>query len=155
GHVTGLDQKPSDEELDGAEILAIEEKLEDLQAPLHRFVHLLHPFVAFLIMPAFALANSGVFLGKSSISTLAAPVTLGAAIGLLIGKPVGILGLTMLAVKLRLAPMPGDTSWMKFFGVTVIAGIGFTVALFIAALAYEDALDLLDQGKIGVLLGSA
>jgi NhaA family Na+:H+ antiporter len=153
-HVSGLDQKPPDEELDGAEILAIEEKLEDLQAPLQRFVHLLHPFVAFLIMPIFALANSGVSLRGAGISTLAAPVALGTAVGLFVGKQLGIFGLTMLAVKLRLAPMPGSASRMQLFGVSVIAGIGFTVALFIAALAYHDAGELLDQAKIGILLGS-
>lgn len=154
GHVSGLDQKPPDEELDGAEILAIEEKLEDLQAPLHRFVHLLHPFVAFFIMPVFALANSGVSLGGSGLATLATPVALGAAAGLFLGKQVGIFGLTMVAVKLRLAPMPGGASRMKLFGVSVIAGIGFTVALFIASLAYHDAAEMLAQAKLGVLLGS-
>lgn len=154
-HVSGLDdQKPQDEELEGAEILAIEEKLEDLQAPLHRFVHLLHPFVAFLIIPTFALANSGVSLAGSAISTLAAPVALGAAVGLFIGKQVGVFGFTILAVTLRLAPMPGGVSRMKLLAVSVIAGVGFTVALFIAALAYEDAADLLDQAKVGILLGS-
>ena len=153
-HVSDLDRKPPDEELDAAQILAIEEKLEDLQAPVQRFVHLLHPFVAFLIMPIFALANSGVSLPAGGISTLAAPVALGTAVGLFIGKQVGIFGLTMLAVKLRLAPMPGNASRMQLFGVSVIAGIGFTVALFIAALAYHDDVELLDQAKIGILIGS-
>ena len=153
-HVSELDRKPPDAELEGAEILAIEEKLEDLQAPVQRFVHLLHPFVAFLIMPLFALANSGVSLGGAGLSTLAAPVALGTAAGLFIGKQVGILGLTLLAVKLRLAPMPGGASTMKLYGVSVVAGIGFTVALFIAALAYPDAPQLLDQAKVGILLGS-
>jgi NhaA family Na+:H+ antiporter len=153
-HVSELDRKPADEELEGAEILAIEEKLEDIQAPVQRFVHLLHPFVAFLIMPVFALANSGVALGGAGLSSLAAPVALGTAAGLFIGKQVGIFGLTLLAVKLRMAPMPGGASRTKVFGVSVIAGIGFTVALFIAALAYPDAPHLLDQAKVGILLGS-
>lgn len=153
-HVSLLDQKAPDEELDGAEILAIEEKLEDLQAPVQRFVHLLHPFMAFFIMPIFALANSGVSMAGAGISSLVAPVALGTAAALFVGKQVGIFGLTMLAVKLRLAPMPGNASRMQLFGVSVIAGVGFTVALFIAALAYPDAVEFLDQAKMGILLGS-
>jgi Na+:H+ antiporter, NhaA family len=153
-HVSDLDRKPPDEELDGAEILAIEEKLEDLQAPLQRFLHLLHPFMAFLIMPIFALANSGVALGGTVLSALASPVALGTAIGLFAGKQLGIFGLTMLAVRLGVAPMPGNASRMKLFGVSVISGIGFTVALFIAALAYDRAVELQDQAKVGILLGS-
>jgi Na+:H+ antiporter, NhaA family len=153
GYVALLDEKTRDEELDGAEILAIEEKLEDLQAPVQRFIHALHPFVAFLIMPAFALANSGVAVG-GGISSLLAPVALGTAFGLFAGKQLGIFGFTLLAVKLGLAPMPGGASSAKLWGVSVIAGVGFTVALFIAGLAYRDAPDLADQAKIGILLGS-
>ena len=153
-HVSELDRKPPDEDLDGAEILAIEEELEDLQAPVQRFVHLLHPFVAFLIMPVFALANSGVSIRGAGISSLAAPVALGTAAGLFVGKQFGIFGLTVLAVKLGLAPMPGGASRMQLFGVSVIAGIGFTVALFIAGLAFQGTVELLDQAKAGILLGS-
>jgi NhaA family Na+:H+ antiporter len=154
GHVSALGGKPPDEELEGAEIQAIEEKLEGLQAPVQRFVHLLHPFVAFLIMPIFALANAGVPIRGAAMSSLIAPVVLGTAGGLFVGKQLGIFGMTILAVKLRLAPMPGNASRMQLFGVSVIAGIGFTVALFIAALAYHDAVELLDQAKMGILLGS-
>lgn len=153
-HVSQLDSKPSDEELDGAEILLIEEQLEDLQAPVQRFIHLLHPFVAFFIMPVFALANSGVSLGGAGLSTLAAPIALGTAAGLFVGKQVGIFGLALLAVKLGLAPMPGGASSAKLYGASVICGIGFTVALFIASLAYPSSPALLDQAKVGVLLGS-
>jgi NhaA family Na+:H+ antiporter len=154
GYVSELDRKALDEELEAAEILAIEEKLEDLQAPVQRFVHLLHPLVAFAIMPIFALANSGVSLGQASSAGLTSPVALGTAAGLFIGKQVGIFGLTSLAVKLRLAPMPGGASQLQLFGVSVTAGVGFTVALFIAALAYHDSADLLGQAKVGILLGS-
>ncbi len=153
-HVSELADKPGDEELEGVAILMIEEKLEELEAPLQRFVHLLHPFVAFVVMPVFALANAGVAIGGLGISSLAAPVALGAAVGLFAGKQLGIFGLTVLAVKLRLAPMPGGASLAKLFGVAVIAGIGFTVALFIAALAFVASPDLLDQAKLGILLGS-
>src|SRR5215472_16441362 len=149
-----LDRKPPDEELGGAEILPVEENLENRQPPVQRFVYLLHPFVAFLIVPVFALANSGVSVRGAGISMLASPVALGTAVGLFIGKQVGIFALTSLAVRLRLAPMPGNASWAKLFGVSAIAGIGFTVALFIAALAFHDAVELLDQAKMGILIGS-
>ena len=154
-HVSDLGRKPPNAELDAAEILGIEERLEALQAPVWRFVHLLHPFVAFLIMPAFAVANSGVSLRGFGLDTLTAPVALGTAVGLFAGKQVGIFLSTMLAVKLRVAPMPGNASKLQLLGVSIIAGIGFTVALFIAALAYPGANELLDQAKIGILIGSA
>jgi NhaA family Na+:H+ antiporter len=154
-HVNGLAHRPCDEELGAAEILAIEEKLEDLQGPLHRFVHLLHPFVAFLIMPVFALANSGVSLEGAGLASFTAPVALGTALGLFVGKQLGIFGLTLAAVRLGVSPMPGAASPTKLFGVSVIAGIGFTVALFIAGLAYPGNPELLDQAKLGILVGSA
>jgi len=153
-HVSQLDSKALDEELDSAEILSIEEKLEDLEAPVQRFVPLLHPFVAFFIMPTFALANSGVFLGDAGLSSLVAPVALGSAAGLFLGKQVGIFSLTLLAVRIGVAPMPGRASLAKLYGVSVLSGIGFTVALFIASLAYPSAPALLDDAKVGILVGS-
>jgi Na+:H+ antiporter, NhaA family len=153
-HVRDVEQRSSDEELRGAEILMIEEKLEELEAPLNRFVHLWHPFVAFLVMPTFALANSGVSLHGAGLSTLAAPVALGTTLGLVIGKQLGIFGFTVLAVRLGLAPMPDNASSRKLYGVSVVAGIGFTVALFIAALAYGDAPEYLAEAKVGILFGS-
>jgi NhaA family Na+:H+ antiporter len=153
-HVCELGQKTSEDDLEGAEILAIEEKLEELEAPLERFVHVLHPIVAFLVMPVFALANSGVTLHGAGVSMLAEPVLLGAAAGLFVGKQVGIFGLTLVAVKLGVSPMPGGASSTQLFGVSTISGIGFTVALFIAALAYADGAELLEHAKVGILLGS-
>jgi NhaA family Na+:H+ antiporter len=130
------------------------DSLEELEPPVERFVRLLHPLVAFGIVPLFALANSGVVFRSVGISTLTEPTVLGAAAGLFIGKQAGIFGVTLVAVKLRLAPMPGGVSRMKLFGVSVVSGIGFTVALFIAALAYADAPELLEHAKLGILLGS-
>ena len=153
-HVRGLLSGPAAEELDDAAILQIEEKLEELEAPLTRFVHLLHPYVAFGIMPLFALANSGVAVGGVSGGE-GAPVVLGVALGLLLGKPIGILLATWIAVRLGLAERPGGATWTRVAGVSVVAGIGFTVALFIAALAYPDSPALLDQAKLGILSGSA
>jgi NhaA family Na+:H+ antiporter len=154
-HVNAIDMRAPDEDLHGAEILMIEEKLEDLEAPLNRFVHLWHPFVAFFIMPAFALANAGVAIPRGGASALATPVAIGTALGLFLGKQLGIFGSTMLAVRLGLSPMPGDATKQKLYGVSLLAGIGFTVALFIATLAYGGERAYLDQAKIGILLGSA
>ena len=151
--MSDLDTRPSDEELDAAQVLAIEEKLEDLQAPIHRFVHLLHPFVAFFVMPIFALGNSGVTLGGAGVARSAGPVALGTWVGLFAGSSSASSD-DGWQCKLGLAPMPGGASRMQLFGVSVIAGVGFTVALFIAALAYRDAADLLVQAKIGILFGS-
>jgi Na+:H+ antiporter, NhaA family len=152
-HLQSLVSGPSPAELDEAALLHIEEKIEDLEAPLTRFVHALHPYVAFVIVPVFALANSGVALG--SAETLAGPVALGVGLGLLLGKPIGIVAATWLAVRLRISGLPDGASWRSVVGVSIVAGIGFTVALFIAALAYPAQADLLDQAKAGILLGSA
>jgi NhaA family Na+:H+ antiporter len=152
-HTTQLLNKPPDEDLQNAEVLAIEEKLEDLEPPLNRFVHLLHPYMAFFIMPVFALANSGVSLAGVGLSELVSPIPLGAMLGLFLGKQLGIFAATYAAVRLGLSPVPGNASWVKVHGVCVVAGIGFTVALFIAGLAFPEP-RLLDEAKVGILLGS-
>jgi len=152
-HTARLVGRPPDEGLQNAEVLAIEERIEELEPPLNRFVHLLHPYVAFVIMPLFALANSGVSLAGVELADLANRVPLGAAVGLFAGKQVGIFLFTLVAVRLGLAPIPGGASLAKLYGVSVVAGIGFTVALFIAGLAFPDPA-LLDEAKIGILLGS-
>jgi NhaA family Na+:H+ antiporter len=152
-HTTHLVREPREEDLGDAELLAIEERLEELESPLNRFVHLLHPYVAFLIMPLFALANSGVSLAGIGLEALMNRISLGAALGLFLGKQLGIFLFTLLAVRLGLAPMPGGASRGKLYGVAVIAGLGFTVALFIAGLAFPEP-RLLDYAKIGILLGS-
>ncbi len=153
-HVRGLLAASSRETLDDSAVLQIEEKLEDLEAPLTRFVHGLHPYVAFGIMPLFALANAGVTLSGGAAGPGAA-VALGVGLGLLLGKPVGILLATWIAVRLRLAPLPGGVEWLRVGGVAIVAGIGFTVALFIASLAYPADPRLLDAAKLGILAGSA
>jgi NhaA family Na+:H+ antiporter len=153
-YVSLLFDRAADEDLDAAEILMIEEKLEDLEAPLYRFEHRWHPFMAFFVMPVFALANSGVSLKGVGVSALGAPVALGTILGLFAGKQIGIFGFTALAVRLGLAPIPGKASWLKLYGVSTIAGVGFTVALFIGALAFAEAPALLAEAKLGILVGS-
>lgn len=153
-HAADLAKAAVDENRDEAAANAIEEKLEDLEAPLTRFVHSLHPWVAFGIMPVFALANSGVTLATVERSQLLGDVAVGTAVALVAGKLLGIFSFTAVAVRLRLAPMPGAASWPKLLGVSLVAGVGFTVALFIAGLAFPGDARLLDQAKIGILAGS-
>jgi Na+:H+ antiporter, NhaA family len=153
-HVTKIDRESGDDELGAAEILMMEERLENLEAPLTRFVHVLHPYVAYFIMPVFALANSGVALRGTGLSILATPVALGIALGLFVGKQLGIFATSAIAVRLGLAPMPGGAPASKLYGASIVAGVGFTVALFIATLAYPEDPVLLAEAKAGILAGS-
>ncbi len=121
-------------------------------SPLHSMEHALAPCVAFLIMPVFAFCNAGVALG-SSPSGLVGMVSLGAGLGLLIGKPIGVAGCAWLAVRTGLTRLPEGASWPGVVGVGLIAGIGFTMSLFIANLAFGQSA-LLNQAKLGVLAAS-
>ncbi len=141
-------------DLESDALLEIEGALGELEPPLTRFVHLLHPWVAYLVMPLFALANAGVDLQRLEPAQLLGPVAIGTAAGLVVGKLAGIFTFTALAVRTGLAPMPGGVSHVKLLGVSLVAGIGFTVALFIASLAFPGHAELLDQAKIGILGGS-
>jgi NhaA family Na+:H+ antiporter len=153
-HTGALLRKAADDELDSAAIARIDEKLEELEPPLERFVSALHPWVAFVIMPAFALANSGVDLSRLGPSQLTGPIALGTGLGLLLGKQLGIFSFTIAASRLGLAPLPGNASAVKLLGVSIVAGIGFTVALFIAGLAFLGQPELLDEAKFGIIAGS-
>ncbi len=147
-------ERSSEPDLESDALLQIEGALEDLEPPLTRFVHLLHPWVAYVVMPVFALANSGVDLRQLELAQLLGPVSVGTAAGLVVGKLVGIFSFTAVAVRARLAPMPGGASYGKLLGVALVAGIGFTVALFIATLAFPGHPELLEQAKVGILGGS-
>jgi NhaA family Na+:H+ antiporter len=116
---------------------------------------MLHPWVAFGIVPVFALVNSGVEVGSVPPERLLGSVAVGTAVALLAGKAVGIFGFTAVAVKLGLAPIPGDAGWVRLLGAATVSGIGFTVAIFIATLAFPTRPDLLDEAKVGILAGSA
>ena len=153
-HVNELAGAAADEERDVGAVHGIEDRLEELEAPLTRFVHALHPWIAFGIMPLFALANSGVALSSLEASQLTGPVALGTGVALVAGKLVGIFAFTMVAVRLGLAGIPGGASPAKLLGVAAVGGIGFTVALFIAGLAYANEPRLLDEAKVGILAGS-
>jgi NhaA family Na+:H+ antiporter len=119
---------------------------------LERLEHALHAPVAFVIVPLFALANAGVRIGGSS-SHVSVAVLSGVAVGLVVGKPLGITLASWLAVRLRIAALPDGVSWRLLQGVSWLGGIGFTMSLFVGALAFTDA-DLLDSAKLGVLLAS-
>jgi NhaA family Na+:H+ antiporter len=124
-------------------------------APVDDLMHRLHPWVAFAIMPIFALCNAGVRLDATSLGDpLAQRVALGVALGLLIGKPVGVTLLAWLAVRSGVAQLPRGATWAQVTGVGLLAGIGFTMALFIAALAFEGSPVLVAGAKIGILVAS-
>lgn len=124
-------------------------------SPLQTAEHALHPWVAYLVLPVFAFANAGVYLGDAGWGTLVQTVPLGIAAGLLMGKPVGVLGASWLLIRFAGARLPEHSSWLQFAGVAVLCGVGFTMSLFIGALAFEGADAVYaSQVKIGVLLGS-
>jgi len=130
----------------------IESVCEYVQPPLHRMEHGLQPWVAYVIMPLFALSNAGLELGRGA-SGFANPVTLGIVCGLLVGKPVGIFLLSWLTVKFGFGSLPTGVSWKHIHGAAWLCGIGFTMSLFIAGLAFEDSA-MLDLAKIGILAAS-
>jgi len=128
---------------------------EDGDSPVRELEHDLHGPVAFAILPIFAFANAGLVLSGMSISDLTHPVTAGVALGLLIGKPVGILGFVGIAVLLGLARLPDRINWWQIIGVSFACGIGFTMSLFIAGLAFEHGSgDYFAGDRLGVLVGS-
>jgi len=121
---------------------------------LLKLEHVLSPYVAFGIMPLFALANAGVILDDISINSIMAPVPLGILCGLFFGKQIGVFLFSYLSVKFKLAEMPSNSNWIKLYGVGILTGIGFTMSLFIGNLAFADYSNDLDGVKIGVLTGS-
>lgn len=137
-----------------AAIEELETLCEQAQPPLIRLEHALHAVVAFVIMPLFALANAGVSLGGDAVSSaFASPITYGVIFGLLIGKPLGITGFSYLAVRFGIAALPAGVNWRLLAGAGILGGIGFTMALFIAGLAFAEPA-MLDHAKVGVMSAS-
>lgn len=123
------------------------------ESPAERLEHSLHPWCAFAILPFFAFANAGVSLEGMDWAALANPVTLGVAFGLFLGKQLGVVGITFVAIRAGLAKLPVGTTWMQFYGVALLTGIGFTMSLFIGTLAFtEHGYDA--PVRLGVLGGS-
>jgi NhaA family Na+:H+ antiporter len=121
---------------------------------LLKLEHILSPYVAFGIMPLFALANAGVSLEGISTNTLMAPVPLGILCGLFFGKQIGVFLFSYLSIKLKFAEMPSNSNWIKLYGVGILTGIGFTMSLFVGNLAFMENTQHMVGVKIGVLCGS-
>ena len=122
-------------------------------SPLHRLEHGLQRFVAFVVVPLFGFVNAGLDLSRLSVEDLLKPVTLGVALGLFLGKQAGVMLFVWAAIKTGIARMPAQAGWRQVYGVALLCGIGFTMALFINILAFPDEL-LAAEAKLGVLLGS-
>ncbi|MGI9044253.1 MAG: Na+/H+ antiporter NhaA, partial [Gemmatimonadaceae bacterium] len=113
------------------------------------------PWVAFGVLPVFAFANAGVSLGGLSVTEITHPVPLGIVLGLFFGKQVGVVGLSWIAIKTGLASLPEGVGWKHLYGASLLCGIGFTMSLFIASLAFEPgATDYRGLERLGILLGS-
>jgi NhaA family Na+:H+ antiporter len=138
---------------EGHELTELIEVCHRVQNPLQRFEHALLPWTVFFIMPVFALANAGVPLEAGLLRELAQPVTLGILLGLVVGKPLGILATCWLGVRLRIASLPDGVRWGHLLAVGCLCGIGFTMSLFIASLGFAAA-DLERQARLGVLAAS-
>ena len=132
----------------------LEDATEAIQTPLQRMEHNLHPWVAYVVVPLFALANAGVPLGMNAGSALGSPVAHGVLLGLVVGKQVGILGLAWGVVRLGWAELPSGVTWRHIWGAGWVAGIGFTMSLFIGELAFAGEAALLDVTKVAILAAS-
>jgi NhaA family Na+:H+ antiporter len=128
--------------------------VDNLDSPLQKLEDKLYPFVNYLVLPVFALANAGVNLGQGNgtISSMS-PVFWGIAAGLVIGKPIGITLLSWLSVRFGIAQLPSGIMWMQIWAMSCLAGIGFTMSLFITNLAFSDPL-LIHQAKLAIIIGS-
>ena len=127
---------------------------EEARSPLLFLEEKLHSWVAFAVVPIFGFANAGVSLTGISMENLIDPVPLGVALGLLVGKQVGVFLLAALAIRMGLAKMPEGSNWIQLYGVALLCGIGFTMSLFIGNLAFPGSPHLVDEVKVGVLMGS-
>lgn len=147
--------RATDDEEAEALLADVEEVTTAAEAPLERWERILHPWASFVVVPVFALANAGIEISGSSIgNATGSPVTLGVMLGLLVGKPIGIVGATLLAAALRLGHLPAGVTIRHLIGLGVLAGIGFTVSIFISGLAYEEP-ELANEAKMGILAASA
>ena len=139
-----------------AAIVPVSPRTDDRQSPLKEAMHDLHPYVAYLVLPLFAFAKAGVSFAGLSIDQMFAPLVLGVAAGLFIGKQIGVMGAAWLVSALKLGARPSGASWLQIYGVSLLCGVGFTMSLFIGALAFPGAVDSPEQVevKLGVILGS-
>jgi len=134
-------------------IHTLEEDLELVQSPLHRIEQRLQPWISFLVVPLFALANAGVNIGANLKGTFAHPLAWGVVFGLVLGKPIGVFLFSYVAIKTRIAAALENVSWMQVLGAGCLCGIGFTMSLFVSTLAFDDDA-ILNISKIGILVAS-
>lgn len=126
---------------------------QEADTPLQRLEHGMHPLVAFVVMPLFALANAGITFGDNFLNDIIHPVSLGVAAGLIVGKFIGVTGTVFVMTRLKLAPLPNQANWRHIIGIGLLAGVGFTMSLFITNLAFKD--DTLNNlAKAGILIAS-
>jgi NhaA family Na+:H+ antiporter len=139
-----------------AAIVPVTPRSDDGQSPLKEAMHDLHPYVAYLVLPLFAFAKAGVSFGGLSLDQMLAPLVLSIATGLFLGKQIGVFGAAWLVSRLGLGARPSGASWAQLYGVAMLCGVGFTMSLFIGALAFPGAVDSPAQVevKLGVILGS-
>jgi len=131
---------------------SVENMSKQLVSPLQHLEHTLHGWVSYVIMPIFALANAGVVISFSGLGELS-HISYNIAIALVLGNTIGIMVLSFIAIKLKLADLPENVNYIQLFGVSLLGGLGFTMSLFIANLAYEDEA-LITAAKMGVIIGS-
>ncbi len=136
-----------------AAVHMLAEECESVESPMLRFEHALAPWIKHLIMPVFALANAGVALGGDAASALASPISLGIVCGLALGKPIGIASFSWLSVRTGLAFLPNGVGWRQILGAGALAGIGFTISLFVTNLAFGPT-PTLETAKVGILAAS-
>ncbi|WP_223789553.1 Na+/H+ antiporter NhaA [Marinicella meishanensis] len=138
-----------------AMFIPIKSKIKEGYSPLKELEHNLHSAVAYIILPIFAFANSGLNLSGIGLEQLLHPVPLGIALGLVVGKQVGIFSLCWLAIKMGWAKMPERSNWVAIYGISALCGIGFTMSLFIGSLAYEETqFDMVFDERLGIIVGS-
>lgn len=136
-------------------LLNINDRIDAVRTPSARLEHDLHLPVALIVIPLFALANAGIAIDFSSIgTTIIEPVSIGIIAGLILGKVLGIFGVAWLAIKLKIASLPEGSSMNQIFGVAFLGGIGFTMSIFVADLAFINSPELIFQAKVGVLVAS-
>lgn len=146
-------ERPNDGDAEAA-LSSLERRLEQHRPPLERLVHALNPWISWLILPLFALANGGVHLEGMGLHTLVAPVSLGIIVGLFVGKQLGVFGVVYACIRTGLLPLPPGVRLKHIWGMSILAGIGFTMSLFVAALAFEEGSLLHNEAKAGILVGS-
>lgn len=137
-------------------IVPVAQRSDDGQSPLKEAMHDLHSWVAWLVLPLFAFAKAGVSFAGLSLEQAFAPLVLGIALGLFVGKQLGVFGAAWLASALKLGRRPTDSTWLELYGVSLLCGVGFTMSLFVGVLAFPGAIDSPEQVevKLGVLGGS-